>query len=489
MKQSRFSRTSPAFARSLTFLILLGSPLYTFAFDGHEHKYIGDRALVEVLGESGNPSQFQLPVKTSNDPSSAVVKFRLTSDGVDLPLDQYQRVSTNNLTTQIISSTETVVYKTSNRRTNWTGNPVVVRVGSPASNEWFTFGDLVGIYSDYQKDVLCSPGNVPSCNFDPALKTTVLKEHMNEWPTRVGLNIGCLQDPMCVLFLNGALKNTDHFGTRAVEVYKYRHQMALKHIADAVRSNRATSLWYAFHWMAASMHQLTDLFASGHILMDRAIDPIYDRLCADEGTAASAPSDSLANLVFRTVWSGLASANIGSFHNFLGNLGVQVLNGYEPEDKIWIAFGDGALYRTLFQTRDNGAIEDPLWKEGGARLGPDSLAGSQLERVVGAVKTSIRSLFRATRELTAVATSSAQDFEVKRREIHNSKWFYAALKEIPLRYASACLPKERTTDFPLPREKLNCFSIGKFSVVPHFWSVYASTDLSDQIKIHEIVGP
>jgi hypothetical protein len=118
---------------------------------------------------------------------------------------------------------------------------------------WFTFGDLVAVYGDYMRDVDDLMGWSPG-------RYSVLKSIVSTDDAT-----GPAKAPEAAHAGELVIVNKTHFSTVAVQTYVKWHTKALE-----LAANPAT-VWQALHYEALALHSLTDLFAVGHMTVDRQV--------------------------------------------------------------------------------------------------------------------------------------------------------------------------------------------------------------------------
>jgi hypothetical protein len=142
---------------------------------------------------------------------------------------------------------------------------VIVWVGdrTGAGPGWASYGDLVAIYGDHKTGIDATSYNTGS----------ELQKFM--YNARKSL------DALDVDLLHLASTNFDHFSEAAVLKYKEQHLAALREASKAVIEGDMKYMWRALHQEAHAAHMLSDVFASGHLMMDRrptatAMDQWYE---------------------------------------------------------------------------------------------------------------------------------------------------------------------------------------------------------------------
>jgi hypothetical protein len=195
---------------------------------------------------------------------------------------------------------------------------------------YFSFGDLVAIYGDMRAtvDELNDARSLPHVKGLKAVTST--GDYAHNKPER---------DRMLEL----AYVNETHFSGKAVEAYVKWHDTALRTATD---KNNA---WLALHYEALALHSLTDVFAVGHMLVDReSTMQLLEKAKAVDAKAQQEVHNGLVALLhgewdfFRA--KGEASqakllygfvANL--YHNAFNHYGATVLN---MRGEKWQAFGD-----------------------------------------------------------------------------------------------------------------------------------------------------
>ncbi|MEQ8747424.1 hypothetical protein [Pyruvatibacter sp.] len=186
--------------------------------------------------------------------------------------------------------------------------PLVVWVGAAdkSSGEWFTFGDLVSLYGDFRRIITCdakatnndcrltdTPSPLPvtydEATFQKARYAAMkdLAQGWNFWDdhlitsqasTVLLTNRGVIegkntQGAWSDEFYKIAKGNHWHFGPTALRWYVAMHRQAFYLMAQAATqtdpNKRDILIWKAMHYEGHALHSLTDLFAPGHVLVDR----------------------------------------------------------------------------------------------------------------------------------------------------------------------------------------------------------------------------
>jgi hypothetical protein len=206
-----------------------GSPS---AFNISEHKYAGDRAAREAFAnlEAKKPA---LKLAWMAPPFGKTAAERWVT-----------RPAAKELALTVSGSGSTTAFADGDILL-WVGDHTGYGPG------WATFGDLVAMYGDHK-------AGVESLNAMPAGEL-----HTLQYKARKGI------DELTMNLLHLASMNSDHFSEHAVLSYRDRHKMALEYAKKAAVENDIKLLWRALHHEAYAAHALTDLFAPGHMMMDR----------------------------------------------------------------------------------------------------------------------------------------------------------------------------------------------------------------------------
>ena len=266
---------------------------------------------------------------------------------------------------------------------------------------WFGFGELVAIYGDMRATVeeLNSADSAPHV---PGLKNVAATgDYAHNKPER---------DRMMEL----AFVNETHFSGKALAAYVKWHDLAL---TTALRRDRH---WLALHYEALGLHSLTDLFAPGHMLVDREQTMT---LLQKAGAVARAAHDELHQGMkkllhaewdyFRAKKDALKAELVYGFfanlyHNGFNFHGATVSN---LRGESWRAFGDHRLHHS-----ENG----------------QDLTAAQRAQLKSAVSTSVLQVLR-------VANHQPPPLPGHR---------FAALQYLPIRYRNAATCQD------LSKEKL-----------------------------------
>jgi hypothetical protein len=196
---------------------------------------------------------------------------------------------------------------------------------------WFAFGQLVAIYGDMRANVdeLNDPHSRPFVTGLKAVADT--GDYAHNKPERKRM-------------LELAYVNETHFSGKAVEAYVHWHDQALR--TAATDKHRP---WLALHYEALALHSFTDLFAVGHMMVDR--ERTMSLLSVAEKTEAKATAELKSGvrhaleggLEFFRFYSEEAKAKL--LFGFFANLSHNGFNfhGAEVTDlrgRSWQAFGD-----------------------------------------------------------------------------------------------------------------------------------------------------
>jgi hypothetical protein len=177
-----------------------------------------------------------------------------------------------------------------------------------SSGEWFTFGDLVSLYGDFRRIITCDakaansdcrltnpPKPLPG-NYNPAKFTKQrykamkdLAQGWNFWDANLitsqassvlVTNRGVIegknhQGAWSDEFYKIAKGNHWHFSPTALKWYVAMHRQAFYMMSKAARAKNAEErqrlIWKAMHYEGHALHSLTDLFAPGHVMVDRYV--------------------------------------------------------------------------------------------------------------------------------------------------------------------------------------------------------------------------
>lgn len=187
-------------------------------------------------------------------------------------------------------------------------SPVLIWVGKAdrSRGEWFTFGDLVSLYGDFRRIITCDarPKNSDCRLTDPPRPRTrgynanrflkaryaAMKDLAQGWnfwddsffscqvSSVAVTNRGVIegrnhQGAWCDEFYKIAKGNHWHFGPTALKWYVAMHRQAFLLMSKAAKArnqrDRQIYIWKALHYEGHALHSLTDLFAPGHIMVDR----------------------------------------------------------------------------------------------------------------------------------------------------------------------------------------------------------------------------
>ena len=433
-----------SFLRLLVWLIVgLSIPLVagpSHAFNPEEHKIVGDLGSQRAAEMIKDAIPAPRLVKFNHDPKEVrlVVKGRFPKD---LKGSKDSRFDKSFVPRERAHEAKT---------------PLLIWVGAAdqTTGEWFTFGDLVSLYGDFRRIITCDakPGN-SDCrltdpprpmtrNYNPAKFTKArykamkdLAQGWNFWDDSPQCKYGAIaltnngviegkntQSAWCDEFFKIAKGNHWHFGPTALKWYVAMHRQAFFLMAQAAatkdKAKRQRFIWKALHYEGHALHSLTDLFAPGHVMVERYVTtnkilkksrarepfPSWQAEIWKTTFANGAPN---AQLLKKPSFRGIKritqnDLNVltgptdtvtarqaryeANFHDGFNAAGADVRNlkggstsprfvsprQHSELPQIWRAFGDGSLYAY----------------EGERRLNP-----GQGEWAAAAVEDSIRSLF------------------------------------------------------------------------------------------------
>jgi hypothetical protein len=200
---------------------------------------------------------------------------------------------------------------------------------------WATFGDLVSMYGDQKAGI------------DSMNGITESEMRKLQYNGRQGI------DEMTINLLHLASMNSDHFSEHAVLSYRDRHKRALDDAKKAVVESDIRYLWRALHWEAYANHALTDLFAAGHLMLDRRseaskAEAFYDDVMGVEGFLETMKA---AARLTGVVSDGAIARVV---HNCFNDGGIQTKtleDKFENEDSYRKSMGDGHFNDNGHETR------------------------------------------------------------------------------------------------------------------------------------------
>ena len=175
------------------------------------------------------------------------------------------------------------------------------------TGEWFTFGDLISLYGDFRRIITCDARKDNSdCrltdaprpltrDYEPAEFTKTrykamkdLAQGWNFWDANFSFKVNSI-----AVTNNGVIKGQNHraawadefykiakgnhwhFGPTALKWYVAMHRQAFYLMVEAAKTKdleqRDILIWKAMHYEGHALHSLTDLFAPGHIMVDRYV--------------------------------------------------------------------------------------------------------------------------------------------------------------------------------------------------------------------------
>lgn len=278
------------------------------AFTISEHKFVGDRGAAAAFKniEAKKPA-LALPLRAQG-----------TGRWVTRPESKELALTVSGVTA--FESTDILL---------WVGDMTGAGPG------WATFGDLVSIYGDHKS-------GIDSMN---AISESELRKL--QYNARKGI------DEMSINLLHLASMNSDHFSEEAVLKYRDRHKRALDEAKRAAAESDIRYLWRALHFEAHAAHSLTDLFAPGHMMLDRRVEAtraeeFYDEVMGVEGF--------LDHLKAAGKLAGVASDGALSrvVHNCFNDGGVQTKtleDNLGSSDVYRKSLGDGNFNSNAHETR------------------------------------------------------------------------------------------------------------------------------------------
>jgi hypothetical protein len=460
-------------AAGCTALLAISSPSH--AFNPEEHKAVGDlgaeRAVSQIRKEFPAPTLFKYGHEAGE--IRMVVKGDIPNDpkfnGSFVPREAAHEVK----------------------------QPLVIWVGKAdrSSGEWFTFGDLVSLYGDFRRIITCDsdqenndcrltdpPNPLPS-NYDEksfqsqrygAMKD--LAQGWNFWDdhlltsqasTVLITNRGVIegentQGAWSDEFYKIAKGNHWHFGPTALKWYVAMHRQAFFMMAQAAKAKsnkqREQLVWKALHYEGHALHSLTDLFAPGHMLVDRyastqtmlkgnhQLDADFPKWQAEIWRTTFESAEPEGGVRSDPIFSGVPKAEENdldvitgpssntvrnsryesNFHNKFNAAGAEVRslksrgqtlshNSIVPRDELpksWRAMGDGDMFEYA----------------GIRRLNP-----GQGEWIVATVEDSIRSLFVGYRDVLNGGDAA---------KISMAPVLFDALASLPIEMRNACVDNE-----------------------------------------------
>jgi len=186
--------------------------------------------------------------------------------------------------------------------------PLLVWVGAAdrSTGEWFTFGDLVSLYGDFRRIITCDanvansdcrlmdpPQPLPA-NYDEQSFTSqrykAMKDLAQGWNFWDAHRLSSQASAVAITnrgviegknhrgawsdeFYKIAKGNHWHFGPTALKWYVAMHRQAFFLMSKAAAAKNADDrqrlIWKALHYEGHALHSLTDLFAPGHVMVDR----------------------------------------------------------------------------------------------------------------------------------------------------------------------------------------------------------------------------
>lgn len=291
-----------------------------FAFDAEEHKLAGDlgsSAVCQKLASMGNAAADAVPfIKCFDGQGTAsagdeprVINTEslkgLLKRGIAEKSAFYPRGADGSLTGGSLAT------NAAHPLLLWVGKAADrVMPAETARGGFFTFGDLVAMYGDLWRSMTCSEGKTEQCglmvdasHFDSARRAALhdfaagWAVHSKDLVVQDAVSIsdhkvhytagGKLKSPaekpsvnhdvdFTAQVVDLALANKNHFSGTALHTYLGLHRQALE-LARAAAVHRAggraaaadAQWWVALHHEAHACHMLTDLFAPGHMVVER----------------------------------------------------------------------------------------------------------------------------------------------------------------------------------------------------------------------------
>lgn len=425
-------------------------------------------------------------------------------------------------------------------------HPLTVWTGTadknPSRGAFFTFGDLMAIYGDLRRSIPCDVYDPSTCSLtdDPAMfdkeRRVALRDVAAGWKVAslgqfgASLGLGAISSPAVSMgkaehgkhlvqgfnhpedytaeILKLAFTNHWHFSTWAFKWWLGMHKQALllaqrAAIESVVKKNNETAerfFYAALHYEAHGLHSLSDLFATGHMIVDRfdtsesilrswsqqdAPFPVWQR-----AIWAAATNNDLPNAVPRASSNELSLKNPrpkdASFtiqqtflHMFMNKAGARVRNlkrmlkrGQVPllaSSKPAGSFRFGAFPDATFSPAENpevaaakaaGRPMDPFmaallgngddsWvafgdgaltfygdKEGPFKGNKKRLNPGHVEWASAAVSDSLNSLLHAYSELLALSTE--EEIKSASSRLAKSPSFYDAAANLPFSVTNFC---------------------------------------------------
>lgn len=227
-------------------------------------------------------------------------------------------------------------------------------IGAGRNLQGLTFGELVAIYAD----VVDQGGG----QMTPALEQMAAStdQQIQGYRIAIGRTFSGHFNPNDPITKGRGLEllsvNASHFTQEAVSTYLRWHRIAIAEAAEAARTGDLTHLWRALHTDALGAHSLTDLFAPGHSVLDRAESlelqkdfDLYNQMAGGGmvGTLAFIKANAKSWLFdptgLRRLWNKLKGAALALFTGFLhdsyNSNGAWLYSLDRPQG--WQAYGDG----------------------------------------------------------------------------------------------------------------------------------------------------
>ncbi|MBS2024615.1 MAG: hypothetical protein JST92_19610 [Deltaproteobacteria bacterium] len=285
--------------------LCLAAATPALAYNGDEHRDIGERAFIDafnVVNHGSGPALPGLPWK--HTPGGRWV----TCESENKHIGGCDQLGTGN------------------RVLIWVGNRTD---GDPG--DWATFGELVERYGDHRDTIdamLATPPSELKVIKHAADTTGNTYNNPKEQANYLGL----------------AAKNITHFGTSAVYTYYLYHQTAIGYAYLAAENNDPNKMWEALHYEARAVHSLTDLFAPGHLFVDRT--GVQNVIAGERGLTDG--KTAVARLSALNTWlKGSAQGVYDKYgpkkHDEFNASGANVKN-LALGDAYWWTYGDGKYY-------------------------------------------------------------------------------------------------------------------------------------------------
>lgn len=267
-----------------------------------------------------------------------------------------------------------------------------LRAGGGAG-AWTTLGELAAIYGDMRTDEAALAKTTPA-----RVKLLAQFARASKVTPAFALQEGVRQLELLSL-------NKTHFSSIAAATYFDVHARALEHAAAAGSTGDRSRLWSALHAEALALHSLTDLFAPGHLFVDRRehVANVLNGRRKLSGVLRN-PLQALKGFasLAKGLWGGRETQVI---HDRLNKVGVEVKHA---RGEAWLAYGDKDRHR---QTRAASRIA---------------------ERAVAESLDSLRRIFELARE-RAKDKAGARSFA----DLARSGAYHGALQNVPTHFRNA----------------------------------------------------